>query len=246
MQISDVLAANLGGITDPTAAASTASNTIDRNDFLNLLVAQLQNQDPLNPMESAEFSSQLAQFSSLEQLIEINDGIKTLGGEESSGQLDALGLLGHQVRAVSGEVSVVGGEHSEISYDLPSAGSVEVQIASGGVSLGSFSLGDKGAGTHTLDLAELDGLPPLSDGNYTVTLRTTVGDGASQTIPTWVLGQVTGVDLNDGKPVLLLGSRQVSVSDVREVRSASHAADDGSEPEDSPEGSDATGPNPGA
>ena len=82
------------------SAASEASGTIDREDFLALLVAQLQNQDPLNPLESAECSSQLAQFSSLEQLMQINDGIEALNGASTGGgDLDALGLLGHRVRA---------------------------------------------------------------------------------------------------------------------------------------------------
>lgn len=216
-------------------AASEASGTIDREDFLALLVAQLQNQDPLNPLESAEFSSQLAQFSSLEQLMQINDGIEALNGSSTGGAgLDALGLLGHQVRAASGEVEVGEGGHSDLTFELGTPGAVEVEISTGGVSLGSFSLGERSAGTHALELSDLDGLPPLSEGAYTVTVRSVGAGGLVETVPTFVLGQVTGVDLNDGNAALLLGGRRISLADVREVRSATDPAPSGDSPDDEP------------
>lgn len=223
MQVTDLFAGSLTAAATSGAAASDASNTIDREDFLALLVAQLQNQDPLNPLESAEFSSQLAQFSSLEQLMQINDGIESLSGTSNGGQVDALALLGRDVRAASDQVEVVGGEHSDLSFDLSTSGTVDVEISSGDVSFGTFSLGDRGAGTHSLVLSDLDGVPPLPDGTYNVTVRSLGTSGTPEPVPTWVLGQVTGVDLNDGDPRLLLGSRRISVADVREVRNAPSA-----------------------
>ena len=215
------------------SAASEASGTIDREDFLALLVAQLQNQDPLNPLESAEFSSQLAQFSSLEQLMQINDGIEALNGASTGGgDLDALGLLGHRVRAASGEVEVADGEHSELTFELGTSGAVEVEISTGGVSLGSFALGERGPGTHSLAFSDLDGLPPLSDGTYTVTVRSIGDGGLVETVPTFVLGQVTGVDLNDGNPALLLGARRIALADVREVRGTTDPEPSGDTPDD--------------
>jgi len=218
MEIPDIFSGSLTGSPVAAGAATQASNTIDREDFLALLVAQLQNQDPLNPLESAEFSSQLAQFSSLEQLVQINSGIEALGTTGGAGRLDALGLLGREVRANSGELDLVGGEQSAISFDLSGGGVVEVEIERAGDSLGTFALGERGVGTHSLDLSELDGLPPLTDGSYTVTVRVVGSDGVTQTVPTWIRGVVTGVDLNDGKPALLLVARRVSVADVREIR----------------------------
>ncbi len=216
MQVTDAFAATL---TQADAVqTSSASGDIDRKDFLSLLVAQLQNQDPLNPMESSEFSSQLAQFSSLEQLMEINSGIGGLADQGGGSQIDALGLLGHDVRAASGSLEIAGGAASELSFDLLEGGSVEVEIERDGVSLGTFSLGTRGTGTHTLDLSELDGAPPLADGAYTVTVRSGAGDGTAEVVPTFTQGRVTGVDLNGGSPVLLLGGRRIEVSQVREVR----------------------------
>jgi flagellar basal-body rod modification protein FlgD len=63
---------------DSSSTVSDSLNNVGKDEFLKLLVAQLQNQDPLNPMENQEFVAQLATFSSLEQLISINNGITSL------------------------------------------------------------------------------------------------------------------------------------------------------------------------
>lgn len=72
--------------TDQTASStsssgSASSTAVNTSEFLKLLVAQLKNQDPMNPVDNQEFLAQLASFSSLEQLISINTGVTTLAGE---------------------------------------------------------------------------------------------------------------------------------------------------------------------
>jgi len=75
---------DLSAITNATTASTTASSesaaqtTVTQDQFLELLVTQLRNQDPLNPQDSTEFTAQLAQFSSLEQLVNLNDGMESL------------------------------------------------------------------------------------------------------------------------------------------------------------------------
>ena len=93
-------------VTDVNSAASssatgslTGSSNLGKDDFLLLLVTQLQNQDPLNPQDPTEFTSQLAQYSSLEQLFTVNDQLGQL--ETTNGnvvQMTALGLMGQNVR----------------------------------------------------------------------------------------------------------------------------------------------------
>src|SRR6185436_5267244 len=68
---------------DPKPAK--AGDSVNQADFIQLLVAQLQNQDPLNPLDSANFSAQLAQFSSLQQLTEINQHLKDAPGSNGQG-----------------------------------------------------------------------------------------------------------------------------------------------------------------
>ena len=156
MQIAtDFISQNLSPAAAGGVAASQASGEIDREDFLSLLVAQLQNQDPLNPLESAEFSSQLAQFSSLEQLMQINDGIESLNGSSGAGSdLDALGLLGHEVRAASGEIEVTDGAHSELTFELGAAGAVDIEISNGGVATG-YNARDSRRGGRSVRLDRL-------------------------------------------------------------------------------------------
>lgn len=66
------------------AAATTATNSLDKNTFLKLFTTQLKNQDPLNPMDATAFTAQLAQFTSLEQLYNVNDNLKTLLSTQNS------------------------------------------------------------------------------------------------------------------------------------------------------------------
>lgn len=89
MNINDAKAPGLGAIgatTIKTTAASHAKKNADINTFMTLLVAQLKNQDPLEPQQGAEFVAQLAQFNSLEQLININDRLNQLVNQQKTQQ----------------------------------------------------------------------------------------------------------------------------------------------------------------
>ena len=201
-------------------ATGKDGNTVTQADFMQLLVAQLQNQDPLNPLDSANFSAQLAQFSSLQQLTEINQTLKnTNTGGSSVGKLDAVGFLGKEVRGASNTVDVKSGAASTLDYTLATSGTVEAKIldASGGT-IADAILGAQNAGPHTLDVGTLAGVPKLADGTYTVQLYVGDGNGNATPVATMGGGVVTGVDLSGDAPVLLIGDRRIAVTDVREVR----------------------------
>ena len=210
--------------TSPSSASGTAAksgNTVDQADFMQLLVAQLQNQDPLNPLDSANFSAQLAQFSSLQQLTEINASLKKNGGTSGAGGgLDAVGFLGKQVEGVSSAVSVTKGAMSTLDYTLSGRGTVHAQIvnASGKTVASDLVVGTQDAGAHTLDLSKISNLPQLTDGTYTVKLAV-VDDatGKASAVDTLGGGIVTGIDLSGDTPTLLIGSRRISLGDVRQV-----------------------------
>ena len=90
--------------THPTAQpASSSSATVDYNAFLRLLIAQLQNQDPLNPVDSTEYMAQLAQFSAVEQSIQVNQKLDTLLTSSALSQADAL--IGRTVTSAAGDIS---------------------------------------------------------------------------------------------------------------------------------------------
>ncbi len=108
------------------ASASTTSNlyssstqTLGKDDFLKLLVTQLQNQDPLNPTDSTEFVSQLAQFSSLEQLSNVNDNLKIVQlFDQSINNAQAVNFVGKTIKASGSMFELGSGETHEIQYQL--------------------------------------------------------------------------------------------------------------------------------
>lgn len=208
-------------------APAERNDVIGQQDFLTLLVAQLQNQDPLAPMDSANFSAQLAQFSSLEQLMQINQRLALLGGDAGgSGGLDPVAFLGREVTATGGSVAVADGAASVLEYTLDAAGTValEVRDAAGDV-VARTTLGELAAGRHELDLGAVPGVPSLADGSYDVRLTVTPqGGGEPVAVETRLRGTVTGVDLSRNPPILLIGDIEVPLGDVRQVRDVLDAA----------------------
>ena len=200
--------------TDPT----DSNGTVSQADFMQLLVAQLQNQDPLNPLDSADFAAQLAQFSSLQQLTEINAELK--GGTTGGGAgLDAVGFLGKMVEGTSSTISVANGASTALGYTLPAAGDVHAHIvnANGQTVVGDIDLGQQDAGSYTFDLSKIPNAPQLSDGTYTVTLASVDASGKASAVGTIGGGIVTGVDLSGSTPTLLIGSQSIALSDIKEV-----------------------------
>ncbi|MEW6271527.1 MAG: flagellar hook capping FlgD N-terminal domain-containing protein [Thermodesulfobacteriota bacterium] len=218
--------ASLAPDASQTSAPAERNDVIGQQELLTLLVAQLQSQDPLNPLDSADFSAQLAQFSSLEQLMQINQRLGALvdPGEQPA-QLDPVSFLGREVTAVGGTVHLSSGAASPLEYTLAAAGTVTVEVrdANGDV-VATASLGEVAAGRHELDLASLPGVGPLADGTYEVVLAASGGDGAPLEVETRVRGTVTGVDLSSSPPTLSIGEIQIPLGDVREVRSVASEA----------------------
>ena len=131
-----------------TTAASDANASQDR--FLKLLVAQLNNQDPMNPMDNAQMTSQMAQINTVTGIQQLNETVKSLGTQFNSMQvLQGASLVGHDVLLNGNTLSINGGV-AKGAVDLPSnADKVSVQIISpGGQLLDTVNLGAMAAGQH--------------------------------------------------------------------------------------------------
>ncbi len=226
-------ATNLLGAVASTAAsaASAATSTkkpdaVDQGDFMKLLVAQLQNQDPLNPLDSANFSAQLAQFSSLEQLTQINQRLADqTSGPTGTSAFEAVGFLGRDVEAADDAVTVTQGTATTLDYTLDTAAAVTAKITDAtGHAVATLNLGTQTAGAHHFDLATAPGAPKLGDGTYHVQLAIPGTDATGTAVATTTTGRVTGVDLGANPPVLLVGDRRVALTDVRTVRDTTAAA----------------------
>lgn len=144
------------GVGTTGTQAPAAGGAMGKDQFLKLLIAQLQNQDPMNPMQGDQMASQLAQFSSLEQLQQINT---TLSGQQSSsgallGAIQAtaaINTIGHTVTALGNQVQVGGANgQSTVTATVASAGTGTLHIYnSAGVEVGSRSLGSVASENRT-------------------------------------------------------------------------------------------------
>ena len=217
-------ATGTSGATGVTAAKGKGNDVVNQAEFMKLLVAQLQNQDPLSPLDSANFSAQLAQFSSLEQLTQINQKLADQAqGGSTAGRFEAVGFIGREVTGPSLGIAVKDGVATTLDYALTQAGTVQAKIVnSNGQQVADVVLGSQGAGDHTLDLSKVSGAPKLDDGEYAVVV--TQSNPAAGSVPTaidtYVTGRVTGVDLTNTTPVLLLGERKLVLTDVTEIKEA--------------------------
>ncbi len=154
--VSQVVTSSAGASSSGSSSTGSLTGAINMNkdDFLQLLMAQLQNQDPLSPEDPKDFVSQLAQFSSLEQQINSNTNLENLSKaiqslQQSQSMAQGVSLLGKTVQGNGNQLSVAGGKAFEASYQLPKAAAqVAVGIFdSGGNQVATLNLGAKPAGT---------------------------------------------------------------------------------------------------
>jgi len=181
-------------------------DALGQDAFLKMLVAQLQNQDPLNPMDGTDFSAQLAQFSQLEQLINLNDSMESLArayGEKSEG--DVMGYIGKQV---TGNVDVMNVDEGTVSggfYNLAQPADIMITITDAdGKAIKTLYEGQQNSGSHIIswDGTDKNG-KAVADGTYKYTVMANTGYGFAK-VPSTVTGTVEGVTYNNGKPYLVV------------------------------------------
>ena len=199
----------------------------DKNTFLKLLVAQLSNQDPLNPTEDKEFVAQLAQFTSLEQLQEINSGVGTLNNTMNKGQMmTATGFIGKDIVTNGNQVTKLNDANGNI-ITTKVWYTVEEDVASvaanvfdsNGNIVASVDLGARLSGTHEWpwDGKGLDG-QQVPSGVYEVRFAAHTREGKTVLVNSQFTARVVGVLNEDGVYKLALdGGRVVPLTDVTEV-----------------------------
>lgn len=193
----------------------------DLFNFLNLLVTQLQAQDPLDPMDANEFTSQLVQFANVEQQIYQNSHLETLVGLQESSQAAAMvNYLGTMAEAEGRSFSLSGSAGAQASYTLsePALETTLVVKNERGQPVYTTT-GETGAGRHPFewDGRNADGRS-LPDGVYTLDVTARRGDGSTIDVSQTVYGRITGATADGGRPVLFMGDVQIPMEDVRSVR----------------------------
>lgn len=225
MPYTDTTGVYLGGQEQRLAASNSPSehkDSLDKDSFLTILVAQLTHQDPLSPMEDADMTSQLAQFSSLEQLTNINDGISSLNDTMSQNDiLTAVSFIGKEVKAEGYKVSLNEGKSSTIYYGFGETVSkimMNIYDEEGAI-VRTVELGSKEAGTYqyTWDGKDENG-NKLPDGQYGVGILGEDLNGEYVMVQTEISGTVDGVVTENGTQYLRLeDGRFINMLNVKEV-----------------------------
>ena len=207
---------------------SLAQNqTLGQDAFLKLLLVQLQNQDPMEPVKNSDFIAQLAQFSSLEQLQHINkavssddEAVATLELRKAIEGNTAVSLIGKGVEIPTDTVAYSGGRSVELGYHLAGlANQVDILIfgADGNLvrTLTEFSP-EEGNGSLFWDGKDAAGRL-VEAGNYHIVSAAVNGQGNPVTTSAALTGQVTGVRYEDGVPILTLDGGEAPLSAVTRI-----------------------------
>ena len=225
-------------------ALPTNPSGMGRDEFLKMLVAQLKNQDPMNPMDGKDMAAQLAQFSSVEQLIQLNKSVEeqkaaqaevvtTLGEmqvaqEERAGELAAL-MEGQMAMATVGKIAVTPGNNVYVDNDGKGTVLVDTGTQQGpgritftsanGFEKTSVNLSSFGTGQQAIDLSTLDMKPPLKPGKYTVKVEVATDGGPFQSVKTYTTGRITGMRYEQGNPILIIGDDlSLPMSQLTQIR----------------------------
>jgi flagellar basal-body rod modification protein FlgD len=224
---STAAASAISGTAANTSAASTtaAGQELNSNfsEFLQLLTTQLQNQDPLNPMDSSQFTQQLVEYSQVEQQIGTNSKLDSLTTLSQNQTLSlALGYVGKNITYASSDLNFDGTTPVNISVNLPSA----AKTATANIYDSNNNLVDtvtlnpaEGTNTFTWNGATTDG-PTAPSGDYSLQISALDSTGAAITATTAVTGSVSGVESQDSIPYLLVGDRSVALGNVIDTSAA--------------------------
>ena len=222
----------------------TNSAGLGRDEFLKLLVSQLKNQDPLNPMDGKDMAAQLAQFSAVEQLIDINKSV-TASQEAQEATAAAIESLektqneranelaslieGQMAVSTVGKIGVTAG--NTVFVDREGIGQLVVDTgALKGVGQVTV-LDDKGntvsrglipkvvAGSQAFDMRDIKFEPPVEPGKYNYKFEVATDGGQWRQVKTYTAGRITGMKYEQGNPILIIGdSLAVPMSQLIQIR----------------------------
>ena len=220
--IGEPLSAPLESTVIPRGPVTQGTAALGKDEFLTLLVAQLRNQDPLSPTNAQEMAAQLAQFSSLEQLIEVNGQLnaQTLANTAMAMAMNnaaAVGVLGKTVLAVGDQVDITGAGDETITVGVEGGGgnATLTLYDANGREVGSYSVGPIGGGRQEIELAEIgQGLVP---GQYRYELTVTDVSGDPVEVQTFTRTRIDGVRYGPAGPLLVSGSLEIPLADVVEI-----------------------------
>jgi flagellar basal-body rod modification protein FlgD len=202
----------LGGTTDATLAGNFQT-------FLTLLTTQLQNQNPLDPLDTNQFTQQLVQFASVEQQLKTNDQLTTLVSLQQTAQsTQALTFVG-KTAVVDGSTATMTNASATWQLGLPTNSNVTVSIASAtgqNVFTGNYAVSAGANQAFTWNGKGTDGTQ-WPDGKYTLTATAVDTAGNPVAVSTQLQGVVDSVDLTQSPPLLSIGGQNYTVNQVKSI-----------------------------
>lgn len=228
MDISSISGVSM--VEDPDPYAKSGSQEVDRDAFIKMFLAQMKHQDPLNPMDGSEFAAQLAQFSSLEQLYNVNstlDGLKTL--QETGSRFETLALIGREIAAEGSGISLEQGRAAQGGFELPSSAECSVTVTdSSGLPVCEIHLGYLEAGSQNFEWDGKSGSgATMPDGAYNFKVSAVTRYGEKVEAVPHIVGRVDRVSLEDGNSTLYVGQVSVKMASVVDVRNTEASTSNG-------------------
>lgn len=242
-QSATTAAAGATSNTGSTAAQSTLSSAVsstaadqsqfsgNMNTFLQLLTTQLQYQDPLDPMDTSQFTNQLVEFASVQQQIDINTNLESmLANQDNSAMATAANYIGQQATGISNSLPLQSST-AQFAYTTPAnTGSVNIVISDSSGNIVATMTGNATAGTNVQSWNGQNIYGEQEpDGTYQITVNALGSDGTNTQLQTAVTGKVTGVgtDPSNNQTELFMGGAALDLSNVVEVQAAGSTVDTG-------------------
>lgn len=214
------------GNTGANSSLSNSRATIADNfdTFLQILTTQLRNQNPLDPLDTNQFTQQLVQFTGVEQQLKTNQFLEAMMlANQNSGQSAAVGYIGKTITA-SGVKSELTDTGAKWHFAVDEAATINVTVKDADGNVVFTKQGNVGAGESVFSW---DGLSndgrEMPNGTYSINIQAKNADGKMVGVATEMTGEVTGVDFTGSEPVLLVGTARVNMSAVLSVRAKTEA-----------------------
>ncbi|MBX9619086.1 MAG: flagellar hook assembly protein FlgD [Hyphomicrobiales bacterium] len=202
------------------AASTDAKTRLNGNfdTFLTLLTTQLRNQNPLDPLNTEQFTQQITQYTGVEQQLKTNDLLQRLVNNQSGGSLtSALGFLGNNIVANGDSAQLSNGQ---ANWTLNATSNVNATItitnATGQVVRTEQRALQAGSTNYQWNGRDDTGVAQVN-GSYKIAITARSSDGTQQTVSTRSSGRVTAVDLSNGEAILTVNGAKVKLSDVTSV-----------------------------
>jgi flagellar basal-body rod modification protein FlgD len=198
-----------------------ASGQITRDDFMRLLIAQLQNQDPLSPMDNQEFAVQLATFNSLEQLVGLNERLESLASQQGiASRFNSASLIGKNVVGKGNALNLGPSGDGNLYYELgANAAKVTVKVLdNSGAVVRQINAGSQQSGTQSAIWDGKNGLgqrvPP---GVYNFEVSAVDGAGNVISVIQQIRGIVTGISFEGSEPIFEIGQLRIPSSSITTI-----------------------------